>query len=218
MASNPKGYAGWFEGRARQVVIRQLLEKAAPLPDPQPVHAKLPLKLCVQLIKRWRDIHYGEGPLAPISIVLTTLVAHAYRGEQSTVKAMELILTGISSMIRSSSGRLVVLNPANGDEDLSERWEANPAAYRAFTSGIEEFEARWKALFQLRGVDKVARALEQLFGEEVAKRVVEKQTRDIEAARARNELAMKKGSRIVTGLATGTAISIPRNTFYGEKE
>jgi hypothetical protein len=75
-----------------------------------------------------------------------------------------------------------------------------------------------KALFQLPGVDKVARALEQLFGEEVAKRVVEKQTRDIEAARARNELAMKKGSRIVTGLATGTAISIPRNTFYGEKE
>jgi Second Messenger Oligonucleotide or Dinucleotide Synthetase domain len=76
VASNPKGYAGWFDERARQIVIRRLLERAAPLPDPKPAHAKLPLRLCVQLFKRWRDIHYGDTPLAPISIVLTTLAAH----------------------------------------------------------------------------------------------------------------------------------------------
>ena len=71
-------------------------------------------------------------------------------------------------------------------------------------------------MFQLRGIDKVARALEQLFGEEIAKRVVEKQTKDIQAAREQNQLVMKKGYGIVSGVATGAAISIPRNTFYGE--
>ena len=135
---------------------------------------------------------------------------------QSTSRATKLILERISSMIRGTSGRLIVLNPSNRDEDLSERWITSPAAYREFTSGIQDLEKKWNALFQLRGIDKVARALEQLFGEEIAKRVVEKQTKDIQAAREQNQLVMKKGYGIVSGVATGAAISIPRNTFYGE--
>jgi Second Messenger Oligonucleotide or Dinucleotide Synthetase domain len=217
-ASNPKGFAAWFDGRARQFFVRQMLEKAAPLPIPESAHEKLPLKLCVQLLKRWRDIRFSSDPCVVISIILTALAGQVYRGEQSISLAMERILADICRLIQSSSPRLVVLNPKNADEDLSERWDANPEAYREFVVGITDFSAQWKGLSQARGIDKVTRALERLFGENLAKRVVEKQTRDIEAARADNKLGMKKGSGIVTSVLSSSVVPIPRNTFYGDEE
>ena len=217
--SNPKGFGSWFNNRARTITGRTLLEKAAPLPVQQTAERKPPLKLCVQLWKRWRDIRYRNNPeAAPASIVLTTLAGRSYRGEESVTAAMENILEETSRAIQSAHPRLFVLNPSNGDEDLSERWASQPGAYREFVSGVTDFNAQWKALLQARGIEKVTRALEGLFGEEVAKRVVEKQTREIEATRARNGLGIKKTSGIVTGLAGTSVMPIRPNTFYGEEK
>lgn len=217
--SNPKGFGHWFHESARKVMVRTLMDKAAPIPIREPAERKPPLKLCVQLWKRWRDIHYKSNPeVAPISIVVTTLAGLIYRGEQSVVRAMGNILDETAKAARSANPRLVVLNPSNSDEDLSERWDSNPNAYLQFVSGMSEFDAQWKALDQVRGIDKIARILERMFGEEIAKRVIEKQTRDIEASRTRNELGIKKASGIITGLGSAAVERIRPNTFYGDNE
>ncbi len=218
-ASNPKGYSSWFDERARQLFVRRLLERAEPIPSQEMAREKSPLKLCVQLLKRWRDIRYkNKSDVAPISIVLTTLAAHFYGGAQSITRAMGSILEGTSELARSSYPRLVVLNPTNPDEDFSEGWDARPNTYREFVDGITEFDAQWKALLQTRGIHKITSALERLLGEELAKRVVEKQAMDIEAARATNQLGMKKGSGIIAGLTGSSVVPIRPNTFYGEAE
>lgn len=217
--SNPKGFGAWFERSASQMVRRTLMDKAAPIPVQQNAQHKPPLKLCVQLWKRRRDIRYRSDPeIAPVSVALTTLAGLIYRGEQSVMVAMGRILDETVRGIRSSYPRLVVLNPSNTDEDLSERWDSNRSAYREFVNGAAEFDAQWKALAQLRGIDKIARALEQLFGEEIAKRVVEKQTRDIEAKRNRNELGISKATGILAALAGPSVERIRPNTFYGEEK
>jgi hypothetical protein len=217
--SNPKGYAVWFGDRGRQFLARTMLEKAAPLPALQTVEHKSPLQLCVQLWKRFRDVRYKSNTeLAPISIVLTTLAGLIYRGEQSVVTAMGNILEETANAASLNHPRLVVLNPSNRDEDLSERWDSRPDAYREFVNSVTEFDSQWKALSQIRGLDKIARALERLFGEEIAKRVVEKQIRDIEASRSRNEIGLTKNLGIVTGLATAAVQRIRPNTFYGDQE
>ena len=214
--SNPKGFAAWFDERARQ---RTVFAKAEPIPTPEAVRHKVPLKLAVQLLKRERDLRYTNKSCAgPISIVLTTLAGNLYRGEESVSMAVGNILAEIAESVRVSHPRLVVLNPSNRDEDLSERWDSNPNAYREFANGIADFKAQWNALSTLRGIDKLARALERLFGEQLAKLAIEKQARDIESARSRNELAVKKGSGIVTGLASVSSIPVRPNTFYGEAE
>jgi len=218
-ASNPKGFTSWFDERCRQRAITRMMDKAAPIPNHQEAERKPLLKLGVQLLKRWRDLRYKANPeLGPISIVLTTLAAQHYRGEESIALAVDHILSGISDQIRSSFPRLVVLNPKNTDEDLSERWNTKPGAYREFVSGITELDTQWKAILQARGIDKVARSLERLFGEEIAKKAVEKQARDIEAARERRDVGMKKGSGIITALSGGSVVPIPRHTFYGQED
>jgi hypothetical protein len=216
--SNPIGYANWFNERSRQVALRTLLEKAAPLPIPQAAERKPPLKLCVQLWKRRRDIrHLDDLDSAPISVVLTTLAGTFYRGEQSVTSAVATILESTIEAVRSSRTRLVVLNPSNPLEDLSERWDSNVRGYREFVDGVAEFRDQWTSLRQARGIDKVARSLEFLFGASITKNVIEKQARDIEAARVTNRLEIRKASgALTTAAVAGSSVKVRPNTFYGD--
>jgi Second Messenger Oligonucleotide or Dinucleotide Synthetase domain len=216
--SNPKGYVAWFGQRARHRLARPLLGKAESIPDREDADEKAPLKLCVQLLKRWRDIRYKNNPrLAPISIVLTTLAAHCYRGEQSVALAMESILRDIAELANTSVPRLVVLNPSNPNEDLSERWSREAGTYNEFVAAMNDLRGQWHALLHTRGIDKVAKALERMFGEELTKQIIEKQARDVEGARARNQLGITRTSGIITGVSGSSVVPIRRNTFYGER-
>jgi hypothetical protein len=215
--SNPKGYATWFESQAAlQPASKGVLAKADPIPDQEAAEEKSPLKLDVQLLKRWRDIRYRANcDLAPISIVLTTLAAGFYRGERSISAALGNSLYCISNAVAAARPRLKVPNPSNLKEDLSERWDSDRSAYMAFVHGITEFNEQWRELRGARGIQKIARRLELLFGEKVAKTVIEKQARDVEAARVSNSLGVSRTTGALTGIAA-SSVQVHKNTFYGE--
>jgi hypothetical protein len=213
--SNPKGYAKWFE--------EQLIEKAVkmqrqiePVPGREEVEDKAALKQAVQLIKRNRDVRYAKNvEVAPISIVLTTLAAEHYSGESSVGLALLSILNGIVSSL-PIQGRLHVFNPSNHREDLSERWDSNPASYQAFVQGIMAFRQEWEDLMLAAGKKDVASKLSQLFGEQLTDVVVKEQALEMEAKRRQGGLAVAPSSgRIVSATSVG-ATPIRMNTFYGK--
>jgi hypothetical protein len=87
------------------------------------------LQLVVQLLKRWRDIHYANSDYPPISIVLTTLAADLYKGEQSISTALLDVLNGIVARLDAAHAqgrRLQIPNPVHPEEDFSERWDTCP--------------------------------------------------------------------------------------------
>jgi hypothetical protein len=213
--SNPKGYATWFEAIAedKQPDFKRFVE---PLPDQVVSDDMVVLKLVVQLLKRWRDIAYRNNcELAPISIVLTTLAGHFYRQQTSVNDALMGILDGVISAL-PTNGRLYVYNPSNPKEDLSERWDRHPEAYRAFVSGIMTLRSQWEKLNEQRGIAQVAVFLERLFGESIAKGVIADQAKSIEAARSAGRLAVASSSGGIVGVSTSNATLIRRNTFYGQ--
>jgi hypothetical protein len=213
--SDPIGYAKWFKGKSTPAVRKFAADSAEPLPALQAVEDKAPLQLSVQLIKRWRDIHYADAPTpAPISIVLTTLAADAYRGEGSVSEAIASILHGILEAVRaaeSSGHRLKVLNPSNILEDLSERWDDDEEAYRGFKAGIQQLSRRWDALL-LAGGNQNAE-LERLFGEPV-KTVLEKRAERLHESRFEKKLSVTSAGVIS---AWAGSVRIPANTFHGSK-
>lgn len=217
-ASNPKGYAQWLDAQARRYAADRMLEKAEPVPVQEPAHTKSGLKLCIQLMKRNRDVRYKDRcELAPISIVLTTLAGEMYRGEHSICRSMETILSGIVNAVRTSAPRrLVVLNPMNRSEDLSERWEAKPSTYKEFVAYVNELDARWKAMMETRSIDKVAKVLEALFGEQLVRKALDGYTRDVQSLRSQNALGVKKSSGIITSVAASSVVPIRPNTFFGD--
>src|SRR5208282_1732028 len=214
--SNPKGYISWFEEKSRAVFVGRAFDKAEPIPPQEAVAEKKPLPLAVQLFKRWRDLHYADDlTLAPISIVLTTLAAHSYRGERSLSRAMTSILGGIVLRIdsaRAQGRRLQVLNPSNPAENLSERWDENQRAYSAFESGIRDFHRRWSQV--VARVGNVNSELEGLFCEPV-KTVLVKRAKRFQEARTAGRSGVTTAGRIVS--AAAATVPMRQNTFYGAK-
>lgn len=213
--SNPRGYIHWFNNRSVTAPRRIMLADAAPIPPLKAAEDKLPLQLAVQLVKRWRDLHYVDDcELAPISIVLTTLVARNYKGDGSVSMALSSALSGICSEIataNSARNRIYVLNPTNLEEDLSERWDDCPRAYTAFVTGIQEFATKWSEVLRKQG--NVSAELKALFGETVSA-VLKKRARRLQEDRRTGRLGVSSAG-LITDIGS-SAVRVRPNTFYGE--
>jgi hypothetical protein len=216
--SNPKGYADWFESRCELALKllmerRKLMAKAEPIPSQEAAEEKAILRRVVQLLKRWRDVRYQREPkLAPISMVLTTMAAQAYGGEHTVTEAMTSVLNNFVSLIASSNPRVYVLNPANPQEDLSERWD-DAAQYRAFLDGIRELHMRWNEVLATSGIQNVSNQLEHLFGEPV-KVAVKNQARTLQDLREKSSLRVAQAGLLTSAPAIG--VPVRPNTFHGK--
>lgn len=214
--SNPRGFADWFTGRSRTAVENRYLAKAMPLPSNWEVDAKTVLQRTVQLIKRQRDMAFGEDDVAPRSIVLTTLCATAYQGELSVYEAMAEALDAIARMIRQSHPRrLVVLNPMNTREDFSEKWDEDPDSYTAAVSWVFELRERFHDLRRIEGLEPLTQALARLFGEDVSKVATHRYQKALAEARESNRVRAV-GPQIIAGTSVGRVI--PPNRNYGSDD
>jgi hypothetical protein len=147
--TNPEGYARWFDqlnraAKSRVLLLqRQLIHDAHPdvFADVQSVPEALvrtPLQRSVQLLKRHRDVRFAGHPLEcekPISIIITTLAALAYRGEPDAAAAVLNILDRIehftvSGVMQRVGDRWVIPNPVNPAENFADRWN-QPGSRRA---------------------------------------------------------------------------------------
>ncbi|MGH9770403.1 MAG: nucleotidyltransferase domain-containing protein [Candidatus Acidiferrales bacterium] len=211
--SNPIGYAGWFRDRAR-LTSRPVLAEAERLPAQIPADEKRPLQLTVQLIKRWRDNFFDAAGRAPVSIVLTTLAAGHYKGEASIAGALASIADGVVKEIeraRQARWRVVVLNPSNPKEDLSESWDGDAEAYSAFAHGMAALHEAWMAL--LSDPAKAHATLFRLFGEEPFKAALAAQARRVQGARQVGALGVSSAGALIN--SAGSVRRIRPNTFYG---
>jgi len=118
--SNPEGYLKWFEDRMIQSQSRIFNERASVTPVPV-YNQKTILQRCIQLMKRHRDNMFGDDERKPISIIITTLAARAYSGEQNLEEALINIIEKMPNYINLNTPR--VPNPVNPNEDFTDRWD-----------------------------------------------------------------------------------------------
>lgn len=223
-ASDPKGFAMWFEEMCKKV--KQRMVKASiicmshghvdPVPDPEPYHLKKPLKRSVQLLKRWRDVYFhGREELLTPSILVTKLAADFYDSDPDPYEALQVIVDSMHSFF--ASGCPVVRNPVNHEEIISEKWHDKPKSFEAFKAAIVEFRERWRRLPELKGTHIMARELEDLFGDPAAEAVRESFA-PIEAARAQSNLHVSRDTRTLlpSAAAAPSAIKVQGHTNYGD--
>ena len=126
--SNSEGYALWFESRME--IASGQMQKVAAMAKQARVEKlpawewKSPLQKAVQILKRHRDSMFVCQPDSkPISIILTTLAAEAYQGEEDGTSAVERILQDMEDYVRPDEP--MVPNPVNPNEDFADKWR-NP--------------------------------------------------------------------------------------------
>lgn len=147
--SNPNGYGLWFEqrfgsiaGTRRVRLVEKGLYKAAA--DVPTYELKTPLQSAIQVLKRHRDSMFQTRvELKPISIIITTLAAQAYEGEDNLLDTLSGVLDRMAGFIRSGKPRIA--NPVNPGEDFADKWANKPELGRNFwlwhAQAIRDLEA-----------------------------------------------------------------------------
>lgn len=168
--SNSEGYALWFESRmklAMPLLERRALEAKVAKVDDLPARKwKSPLQKCVQALKCHRDVMFAENPDGkPISIIITTLAATAYRGDQDIGSAMQNILATMGNFVNQREPR--VPNPVNPSEDFADKWYDSKYAHlnleQNFYWWLQQVQEDFAMIGQSRDADFIAEQVREKF-------------------------------------------------------
>jgi len=170
-ASNPIGYSEWFKERMkvrREAALIRLAEsmrvKVEDIPD---YKIKTPLQRAIQILKRHRDMMFkNDRDDRPISIIITTLAAHAYNNEDDLLEALEKIVGGMPQHIEQRNGVAWVSNPVNPEENFADKWQTHPQRAAKFTRWLSQVQVDLGAALRA-DVDKMVSGLEPRLGEKV---------------------------------------------------
>lgn len=205
---NPKGYANWFKEKNTTF---QRLEKSqkqyisentylednairvfAEVEDVPDQLVKTPLQRAIQIMKRHRDIHFGENPKnKPISIIITTLAAHVYNGEMDIYSALTNIVDKLSkhsgllqdmyfsqklekaiSILEIITKRInnegvwewYIPNPLNPEENFADQWHKdNDIKAKLFFNWLEKLNMDIDHLKQTGDLSGIGRILQKSF-------------------------------------------------------
>lgn len=135
--SNPKGYADWFQLRMGPVFERRrkfLADSIRASVEDIPVYrVRTPLQSAIMILKRHRDGMFEDRyDERPISVIITTLAAHAYKGEEKISDALYSILADMDKFIERSGQTCIIRNPSDPFENFADKWPQHPERQRAF--------------------------------------------------------------------------------------
>jgi len=166
-SSNPRGIALWFEDRARpaaQYRINELVRcrTYASIDEVPPYEWKTTLQRAIQILKRHRDVMFkGDRDLAPISMIITTLAAHAYSGEEDLYSALDNILTKMPLFVRKQTPRIP--NPVNPAEDFADCWSRDSRYEQNFWLWHSQVKADLRHLWEAIGRKELPREIHNQF-------------------------------------------------------
>lgn len=230
-ASDPRGYAKWFEGIASREpkLLLERVAKAEVEQMPGDIPLKGSLRRIIQIAKRHRDkwclsLSDAEREHAPISIVMTTLAARAFEhiNIDSYDNALDLILDVVEAMPRfveslGVEGVVVswVPNPTNEAENFADKWIKHPERRDAFYRWHAELYQDISSI-QVDGLDSLAQSLKELLDETVARDAMSDLSNRLNEMRKLRTANVARGGSVVT--AIGGSTGVPHNTFFGRDD
>ena len=168
--SNPKGYANWFRSRMRTVFDAHRRAAAlavnASVEEIPEYRVRTPLQSAIQILKRHRDMMFAKrSDQKPISIVVTTLAAHAYQQENTIAGAIYSILADMAEYIEHRNGVVWIANPTDPAENFADRWTTYPERKVAFYQWLDHARRDFSAAAQAIDRKRAVAALQPRFGE-----------------------------------------------------
>lgn len=175
--SNPRGYAEWFKLRMGDVFRRrrqQILDEmraegvTASVEDIPTYRVRTPLQSAIMILKRHRDSMFADNLTdKPISIIISSLAAHAYRGEDSIGYALLSILSRMEEAIKHDGTKYIIENPTNALENFADKWEKHPERADAFFEWLKQAREDFSAASRLVEHRRISTVLADRMGKKV---------------------------------------------------
>lgn len=182
--SNPVGYGQWFVSRMKDIfermragIFNENRAIYASVDDIPKYRIKTPLQRVVQLLKRHRSIVFSDNPeMAPASIVITTLAANAYNGEDNVLDALINVSEKMESFIFQHNGKYYVPNPVNPQENFTDLWNENETFRENFYMWLGKLQRDVKYIASRVSIDDSIEQMRAIFGSNVVTEVVKTAT------------------------------------------
>ncbi|MCB1468854.1 MAG: nucleotidyltransferase [Rhizobiaceae bacterium] len=141
--SNPKGYSEWFKSRMAAALERRkrmLAERTRASVEAIPDYkVRTPLQAAIMILKRHRDHSFEQRKdERPISVIITTLAAHSYNGEETIGQALVAILTDMDKHILWHDNQYWIPNPTDPLENFADKWAEHPERAKAFFEWLQK--------------------------------------------------------------------------------
>ena len=135
--SNPIGFSEWLKDIELNSFIKKEKEqlnkrKIETIPE---YLVLTPLKKCIMILKRHRDVFFKDNPdFKPSSVLITTLSGLSYKGSnlENIWKILKYIVNNIDNHIKNINGVASVLNPSNNLENFTDKWVKRPDLKKYF--------------------------------------------------------------------------------------
>lgn len=216
--SNPVGLAEWFRRRME----RQFRTNAENMAKASGIEVervpewkiKTSLQRAVQILKRHRDLRFGDDEDKPISIILTTLAGKAYGGEDEVEAALTGILGRMGDHVKKENGVWVVRNPVHEEENFADKWAEHPQRADKFFEWLGQARQDFaQASRSYAGIHNVGSALGNSLGKEIVAKAVSYLGDDMLAQRKAGTMKMGVG----TGALSSTGLKpVREHSFYGD--
>lgn len=225
--SNPKGYLEWFQKEMKESFIRARedfsMKNEVEIDEVPLYNLRTPLQISIQLLKRHRDIMYQNSKNKdhkPISIIITTLAAKAYRDKEADLyTTLTNIINNMGNYIEvNENNEYIVENPTDSGENFADRWKEEPIKRKVF---FEWLEAAKKDIISNpllidTGLDNLQSNFSNVFGEKIAERSFVSFGDEKLNKRKEVSLGVSKEGVIVEDEDLMVS-KIPDHTFYGRE-
>jgi hypothetical protein len=150
-----------------EVQLKSLAESLkANVEDVPEFRVKTPLQHAIQILKRHRDIMFAEDQEnKPISIIITTLAAHAYNNEADLFDTLINIVQGMPNYIETGEGISWVPNPVDPLENFADKWKENPELEENFRNWLQQVQFDLNAALGARNIKLFGESLKSRLGE-----------------------------------------------------
>lgn len=211
LKSNPFGFAQWFFQKSTQNQTKLFSIQDSIQPVPKFQNSKYPLQRIVQILKRHRDIMFNGDEHKPISIIITTLAAKAYKGEANILEGLYNVVHSMKNHIECRNGIFWVANPVNAKENFADKWEDEPKKKANFLNWILKVQADIDSILSSNDMFSIQNNLEKPFGKELITETFSTRAKRMKELRDNNKLKMSS-----VGILGGSiGQTVKPHTFYG---
>ena len=219
--SNPKGFRNWFTNEMLDIFneSREAFSKRnnVDIEEVKLYQVRTPLQKVIQILKRHRDIAFEGEKYRPSSIIITTLAAKAYNGEQDLFIALSNIIYNMEKYIEIDQyGNYNVYNPVDSTENFTDRWRDNPERKDAFFSWLLKAKSDIvdDPVNFIEGLDSLKERLSRNFGQDLVNTSFESYGESISKIKNNNGLGLNENDFLSTD-SNNKKKPIANHTFYG---
>ena len=184
--TNPRAYAEWFKGKMQVNTNKPLLDSI----ERVPVYPKKTiLQKAIQLLKRHRDVYFSarNDELKPISMIITTLMAKCYKGENNLFEFICKALANLESHIeKSADGKYRISNPVMNIENFADKWDENPQKAIEFFDWVKQAYVDFTNLEEIPTYSGLDKAFKELFSQKPVDRLMQRDSSELDREKKRS--------------------------------